>query len=91
MKKYSSLSKIILRNTIMTIPYLLFSIIAAIISPFVPHTTYGFGVEKPSSLLNYLTIVLKTYLAFVGFILFIIILVSLIEFAKSKINNRHSN
>lgn len=89
MKKYSSLWKIILGNTIMTLPYLLLSLLLGFFTPFIP--TIYVPSKNPGSFNNYLTGVLKTDLAFVSFILFIIIIISLIEFLKFKIKNKYSN
>ena len=86
MTNYNSFSKIIIRNSIMTIPYLILSIVFGFFSPFIP--TQYVPSEKPASLNNYLITILKTDLAFVSFILIIVVLISLFEFLKLKTKNK---
>jgi len=85
LKSYSSFRKIFLTDTILFVPFL-FGLILCCFFPWFPHPVYGFGAQNPSSIRNYFQIVGKNILVVLGFILFLIFLITIINFLRAQLD-----
>jgi len=81
-----SLRKIFLGDTVLFVPYLLILFVCCFF-PWIPHPTYGFGAQNPSSIKNYFEIVGLNMLKVLIFVIFLILLMTTINFLRAKLDS----
>jgi len=85
LREQLSLRKIFLNHCISAIPILLIFVVLNSF-PFFPHSTYGYGVEHFSSFTEYIYSVGKGLLIIFGFMLFVIVLTTAIDFLRTLLD-----
>ena len=84
-KRWFSLKKLFLVNTVLFLPFL-FGLIVCSFFPWFPHSTYGFGAQNPSSPKKYLEIVGKSILIVLCFVIFLIFLTTIFDFLRAQVD-----
>jgi hypothetical protein len=84
-KKNFSLKKIFFVDTVLFLPFL-FGLILCCFFPWIPHPTYGFGAENPSSIYYYFKIVGTDILFMLCFVTFLILLFTILNFLRAKLD-----
>lgn len=85
LKNHFSFKKIFLVDTVLFLPFL-FGLILCCFFPWVPHPTYGFGSENPSSIKGYFKIVGIDILYMLCFVTFLVLLFTMFNFLRAQLD-----
>ncbi len=86
LRKHASLKKIFLSHLVSSLRVLLLFMLISFFIPIFPHPEHGYGGETPSSFNDYAHSVEKAFLISMGFIAFAILITTIIDFIRSRLD-----